>query len=160
MKNRKNIIQLCAAIILTIFIAFPGISIAYDDSVALHGIDNAKTYFSIDTTTIAPQRFPMLLWGVMVTHDTLVAQGVEPDFILGISGANIGWITDSADPMVKGLVQQLDALGVRIEACYAAMNVFGIDPETILPEIEVVGNVWVSQIAYASKSKGYAILNF
>lgn len=160
MKNRNKIVQLSAAIILTLFIAFPSISAAYDDSVALHGIENAKSYFSLDTTTIAPERFPMLLWGIMVTHQTLVEQGIEPNFIVGFSGTNIGWVTESAAPMVKELIQQLYALGIRLETCSAAMDFLGIDPATVLPELEIVGNVWVSQIAYTSKSKGYARIDF
>lgn len=160
MQFKKSILQFSAALILTILVAFPNMARAYDDSVALHGLDNAKVYFSIDTTTIDAERFPMLLWGIVVTHDMLVAQGVTPDFIVGFSGSHVGWLTTNADPRVKGFIQQLAALGIRTEVCYAAMNVFGVNPETILPELEIVGNVWISQIAYQSKSKGYTRVNF
>lgn len=160
MKIGKSIVHFGAALIMTLFIAFPSTTQAFDDSVSLHGIETGKAYFSIDTTNLAPERLPMLLMGVAVTHDMLVEQGVSPDLIVGFWGTNLTWLTNSADPMVKSLVQQLDALGVRLEICYAAMNIFGVSPESVLPEIEIVGSVWISQIAYGSKSKGYAIIDF
>ncbi len=163
MKSTKRLVQLSTAIILTLFLMLTGVAKAestYDDTLSLHGITEAKTYFSIDTT-LTPERLPMILYGIIVTHGSLVQQGVAPNFIVGIWGTNLSLLTEeNADPMVKGLLQQLDALGVRLEICYAAMEIFGVSAEDVLPELDIVGSVWISQLAYTSKSKGYARIDF
>jgi len=51
-------------------------------------------------------------------------------------------------------ITDLDGLGVKFEACNIATNLFGIDNETILLEIKVVGNTFISAIGY--QTKGYS----
>lgn len=163
MKSTKRLFQLSTAVIFTLFLLLPGVARTeegiYNDALSLHGITEAKSYFSIDTT-LTPERLPMILYGILVTHGSLVQQGVSPDFIVGFWGTNLALLTESADPMVKDLLQQLDALGVRLEICYAAMQLFGVSPADVLPELDIVGSVWISQVAYTSKSKGYARIDF
>jgi peroxiredoxin family protein len=43
---------------------------------------------------------------------------------------------------------------VRLEACSVATALFGVDNETILPEIVVVGNTFISALGF--QAVGYA----
>jgi intracellular sulfur oxidation DsrE/DsrF family protein len=45
---------------------------------------------------------------------------------------------------------------VRMEACSITTRLAGIDSETLLPGIDLVGNTFVSQIGY--QAKGFAVI--
>ena len=46
--------------------------------------------------------------------------------------------------------------GIRMEICLFAVRLFGIEPESILPEIEQLENGWLSLIGYQAKQ--YSLL--
>jgi uncharacterized protein len=54
------------------------------------------------------------------------------------------------------MIRQLHADGVRMEVCMFAMKVLGVDPTTLLPEIEQVGNGFISVAGY--QKQGYAVV--
>lgn len=53
-------------------------------------------------------------------------------------------------------IRQFKQDGVKMEICMYAVKVFGIDPDTILPQIEKVGNGWVAASGY--QAKGYSLI--
>ncbi len=57
---------------------------------------------------------------------------------------------------VAEMIRQFKKDGVRMVVCMYAVKVFGINPETILPEIEKVPNGFVSVSAY--QAKGYSLI--
>ena len=46
--------------------------------------------------------------------------------------------------------------GIRVEVCLSAAKLFGVKPASILPEIEQVGNGWISEIGY--QARGYRLV--
>ena len=101
------------------------------------------------------------------TYEDLKRQGVEPDMVLTFRGPSVRLITTersdvSLDEEVQldGIAEQLQAMlkkpNVRAEACSVATRLTGVDPKTLLPGVEHVGNTFVSQIGY--QAKGYAII--
>ena len=46
--------------------------------------------------------------------------------------------------------------GIRLQYCLFAASVQGVDPESVLPEINPVGNGWISLIGY--QAKGYSLV--
>lgn len=57
---------------------------------------------------------------------------------------------------VAEMIRQFKNDGVKMEVCMYAVKVFGVDPETILPEIEKVENGWVSVSGY--QAQGYSLV--
>lgn len=57
---------------------------------------------------------------------------------------------------VPEMIRQIKNDGVRMEVCMYAVKVFGVNPETILPEIEKVENGWVSVAGY--QAQGYSLI--
>jgi uncharacterized protein len=53
-------------------------------------------------------------------------------------------------------IRELQADGVRMEVCMYAVEVLGVDPATLLPEIEQVGNGFISVAGY--QNQGYAVV--
>jgi intracellular sulfur oxidation DsrE/DsrF family protein len=54
------------------------------------------------------------------------------------------------------LVHQMKQDGVKMEVCLYAAKVLGIDPGSILPEIDHVGNGFISVAGY--QSQGYSVV--
>jgi intracellular sulfur oxidation DsrE/DsrF family protein len=46
--------------------------------------------------------------------------------------------------------------GVRFEACAIATRLFGVENNSVLPQVKVVGNTFNSLIGY--QAKGYALI--
>jgi intracellular sulfur oxidation DsrE/DsrF family protein len=162
MMYGKSIVRFGLAIILAVFITLPNMACAYDDSAmaALKPIPEGKAFFDMNTTLMSAEMFPMVVMEIVQTYDSLVAQGIKPDFVVSFRGANVVWLTESTSDMVKGLISQLDALGVKIDLCRIPLELFGVDPATVLPEINIIENGWISSISYQSRSKGYAVITF
>lgn len=53
-------------------------------------------------------------------------------------------------------LRQMKADGVTLEVCLYAVKVMGVDKKTIIPEIDQVGNGFVSVIGY--QQQGYAVV--
>jgi hypothetical protein len=114
-----------------------------------------------------PKKLTLYLTVMDETYEDLKRQGVEPEMVLTFRGPSLPLIsTDVTDvPLdqeqhyqaVAELIKTLQAKpNVRMEACSVAARLFEIDPGTLLPGIDFVGNTFVSQIGY--QSKGYATI--
>jgi intracellular sulfur oxidation DsrE/DsrF family protein len=53
-------------------------------------------------------------------------------------------------------IRQFEKDGVKMEVCMYAVKVFGVNPDTIMPEIEKVGNGWIAASGY--QAKGYSLI--
>ena len=54
------------------------------------------------------------------------------------------------------MIRQLKKDGVKLEVCLYAAKVVGVDPATIMPEIDRVGNGFISTIGY--QAQGYSVV--
>jgi intracellular sulfur oxidation DsrE/DsrF family protein len=55
-----------------------------------------------------------------------------------------------------GMVRQMKKDGVKLEVCLYAAKVLGVDPASILPEVDHVGNGFISVVGY--QAKGYSVV--
>ncbi len=53
-------------------------------------------------------------------------------------------------------LREMKKNGVKLEVCAYALKVFGVDPKTVIPEIDLVDNGFVSVIGY--QMQGYAVV--
>jgi intracellular sulfur oxidation DsrE/DsrF family protein len=56
----------------------------------------------------------------------------------------------------QATLQQMKKEGVRLEVCLYAAKVLGVDPATIMPEIDQVGNGFISVAGY--QAQGYTVV--
>jgi uncharacterized protein len=54
------------------------------------------------------------------------------------------------------MVREMKNDGVKLEVCSYALEVLGVDPATVLPEVEKVGNGFISVVGY--QSQGYSVV--
>ena len=152
---------------LLLLLLLPGIVSADKpaDTEALAGVTSGKIAWDINMASA--EKLLLYLQVMDETYEDLKRQGVEPDMVLTFRGPSVRLITTersdvSLDEEVQldGIAEQLQAMlkkpNVRVEACSVATRLTGVDPKTLLPGIEHVGNTFVSQIGY--QAKGYAII--
>jgi intracellular sulfur oxidation DsrE/DsrF family protein len=131
-----------------------------NDSVALAGVAVGKGFFDInisaspETIETAMGKLLLYLDVIKQTYEGLENQGVPADIVIAFRGMAVTLITGSTSDEIKTAVTELEELGVKFEACSVATNLFGINNATILPEIKVVGNTFISAIGY--QAKGYS----
>lgn len=158
-------VVMAAAILLGSIAASPGIGIAQPtDQIALQGVASAKSVFDINLSD--PERLPTYLQIIRETHDGLQKHGIKPAMVVAFRGPAVRLVSSNrkqfnqevreslatADRIIADLARQ----GVRFEACDIAARLFKVDHATILPEVTVVGNTFISLIGY--QTKGYAVI--
>jgi len=102
-------------------------------------------------------------------HDTykeLVAQKKNPVFVVVFMGSSVKLIsTDQRGfkaeeqkslKQIADIISGMSKAGIRVEVCLFAAKVFGVEPASILPEIQRVGNGWISEIGY--QTRGYSLV--
>ena len=138
-----------------------------DDRDALAGVKELKAVFDIregDGRTLLNR-----LMVIEETRESLIAQGVQPRFVLTFRGPATKLIqTDAArirpeDREVAAVIatkldEMRDARGVEgIELCEVAIRGQGTKRENVIPAVKVVGNTFISLMAY--QSRGYAYIS-
>jgi intracellular sulfur oxidation DsrE/DsrF family protein len=102
------------------------------------------------------------------TRQSLIKQGVKPEFVLTFRGPATKLVQTDVEkikPEDRAVAKQIAAKlaemskapGVQsVEQCAIAIREQGTKAENVLPEVRVVGNAWISLMAY--QSKGYAYI--
>lgn len=139
-------------------------SAPYSDTKALEGVTASKTLFDINISE-AP-KLELYLSVIKQTHEDLVRQGVTPEIVIAFRGASVRLVSTEtwafSEEEQKSLersaqlLAQLAGNGIRLEACSIATNLFKVENSTLLPDIEVVGNTFVSLTGY--QNKGFALI--
>ena len=151
-------------------LTLPGIVVAAEktpinDSVALGDLSTGKGVFLVDIGEAGKLNFYLEV--IQGTYKRMKKQGVTPEFILVYIGPSVKYLSASpaneTEQAAGGLlldietnVEALAALGVRQEVCAVATAVFGIDNETVLPGMTLVGDGFISLIGY--QSQGYHLV--
>jgi len=157
---------LLGTIALLAFTLFPTGARAADDSAALAGLKEGKIAFDIHEGN--PKLLLARLDVIDETRQSLIQQGVKPHFILAFRGPATTLVqTDQekikpedrelAAKVAARIKEMSKAPGVEgFEQCAVASRTQQTRTELVLPEIRVVGNGFISLMAY--QSRGYAYI--
>lgn len=138
----------------------------YDDQAALAGLKEVKVAF--DLTAGDSKALLGRLNVIDETRQSLIQQGVTPHFVLTFRGPATRLIQsdqskikpedrDGAAKIAAKLAEMRRAKGVdNLEQCAVAVREQGTRPEDVVPAVKVVGNAWISLMAY--QAKGYAYI--
>ena len=136
-----------------------------NDSVALNGVKETQSVFLVDFTNPKKTAFYMKIFNG--THDGLVRQGVKPNMVLVFIGETVRYLTTEPDDLLAmeyedelaSIAESAKALkkkGARMEVCAVATDVFKVDNASVLPEMEVVGDGFISLIGW--QTQGYKLV--
>jgi len=135
-----------------------------DDIDALESVQTTKTLFDINVSTAS--KLELYLQVIEQTYDDLVRQKQTVVFVIAFRGASVRLITkenwafsdEDQESIQKAAasIHKLSKKGVKLEVCSIATRLFRVDNKTILPEVKVVGNTFVSLVGY--QAKGYSLV--
>jgi intracellular sulfur oxidation DsrE/DsrF family protein len=143
-----------------------GFAFSADDGTALSGLKSVKVAFDIKEGD--GKGLLNRLNIIDETRQSLIKQGIQPEFILTFRGPATKLVQTDMDKVkpedrafAKQIAAKLDELskaqGMQsFEQCAVAAREQGTKPEAVLPQIKVVGNAWISLTAY--QAKGYAYI--
>ncbi|HDP89278.1 MAG TPA: hypothetical protein ENN42_04880 [Thioalkalivibrio sp.] len=135
------------------------------DARALGDLKRGQGVFLVDIG--APNKLAFYLEVIEGTHANLLRQDVTPDFVLVYIGPSVKYLSRAPDEdslfehqdaleRIAASIARLDALGVRQEVCAVATRVFGIDNDSLLPGLSLVGDGFVSLIGW--QAQGYHLV--
>ncbi len=149
---------------VAVMLALPSAAGEYDS--ALKGVNGIKAVF--DVSQGSPKVSNVIFWAVKNVYEdgTVKALPEEARMAIVFHGPAVKLIsTDRSGFKGEELAEvdkfhetlrQLKKDGVKLEVCLYAARVMGVDPATILPEIDRVGNGFISVIGY--QNQGYAVV--
>ncbi len=154
-------------VILSLFLIFNYTLFAtkIDDSVALNGIKEAKSVFLIDFTDVKTTAFYLKI--IEGTHKGFTNQGVKPKMVLVFIGKTVQFLHTSQDEAfemeyekeldsIQDSIQKFSKLGVRMEVCAVATQVFNVDNNSIPKEMNIIADGFISLIGW--QTQGYKLV--
>jgi intracellular sulfur oxidation DsrE/DsrF family protein len=158
----------CAGLLaIMLALATPHVSAEMvDDKQALAGLSEVKVAF--DITAGDGKGLLNRLNVIDETRQSLIKQGVKPNFVLAFRGPATKLVQTDVEKvkpedraeLVK-IAEKIKEIGAApgiqaLEQCSVAIRQQGTTPDKVLAPIKVVGNSWISLMAY--QAKGYAYI--
>lgn len=160
--TRSTIITFMSCFIIAIAISAK--SETYNNDASIAGLESTRTIFDINIKDAG--KLALYLQVIKMTYNDIVNAGLKPEMVIAFRGPSVRLINNKTElfededqqSLNKAaiILEELARLGVRLEACAIAINLFKIDNETLLPGISVVGNTFVSLTGF--QNKGYALV--
>jgi intracellular sulfur oxidation DsrE/DsrF family protein len=158
----------CAGLLaIMLALATPHVSAEMvDDKQALAGLSEVKVAF--DITAGDGKGLLNRLNVIDETRQSLIKQGVKPNFVLAFRGPATKLVQTDIEKVkpedraelakIAAKIKEMSTMpGVQaIEQCSVAIRQQGTAADKVLAEIKVVGNSWISLMAY--QAKGYAYI--
>ena len=136
------------------------------DYAALEGVKGIKTVF--DVTQGSPQVANIVFWAINnVNADASVRALAQPPRVAVVfHGPSVKMISTDRSGFKESdaaaldrfaeTIRQMKADGVTFEVCDYALQVMGVDPQTVMPEVDRVPNGFISIAGY--QAQGYAVI--
>jgi intracellular sulfur oxidation DsrE/DsrF family protein len=132
---------------------------------ALNGVKEAKAVFLVDLDN--PRKTALYLGVIQGTHERLVRQHVKPDMVIVFIGPTVRFLTTRPEPdlemehgeslkSIADSVRALHQMGVRLEVCALSTQGFHVVNDTVLPEVKIVEDGFVSLIGW--QTQGYKLV--
>ena len=165
----RRFISALAIIATVLLVSLVGAKPVYaespQDAEALSGLNEVKVAFDMQTGNSAALLKQLEV--IEETRESLIKQGVKPSFVITFRGPATKLVqTDPSQiaaedranaSTIAGKIRALKvAEGITgMEQCAVAVRLAGTKQENVLPDIKVVGNGWISLMAYQAKGYGY-----
>ena len=165
--NRNQAFRFWGALIVgAILIGFTASPAVSGEYAALDGVTGVKTVF--DVSSGSAETINVVFWAVKNVYEDQSVRSLAnpPKVAVVFHGPAVKLIStdrkDFNDTEKKALdkfaetIRQMKKDGVTFEVCMYAAKVLGVDAATILPEIDQVGNGFISIVGY--QAKGYSLV--
>jgi intracellular sulfur oxidation DsrE/DsrF family protein len=159
----KYFLTFVTALSVVVILTVPAISSEY---AALQGVKSVKTVF--DVSHGSPKTANIVFWAINNVNDDGSVRSLPqpPQVAVVFHGPAVKMIsTDRSDfkqtdheelDKFATIIRQMSANGVKFEVCDYALEVNGIDPNSVLPEVNHVPNGFISIAGY--QAQGYSVI--
>lgn len=159
-------LMICLFITVTFFITISSLAFAQGYDNALKGVGSYDAVFEV--TQGNPEIANIVFWAVKNAYEVSEVKALsKPPHIAVVFHGPAVKLLSSDKALHNGAewaevekfqqtLRQMKKDGVKLEICLYAAKVMGVDKATILPEIDRVGNGFVSVIGY--QMQGYAVV--
>lgn len=162
-QSMRHLAAVVFSLMLLAFVASPVLAGEY---AALNGVKglNSVFDFSLGSPTMATIVFPAIIGAYQDKNVTALPDA--PHTAIVFHGAAVKLIsteragfneeeTKALDKLAE-IIRQLKKDGATLEVCMYAVKVMGVNPDSILPEIDKVGNGFISVLGY--QAQGYSVV--
>jgi len=166
-RNNNAIVRhFFAIMVVTFTIALIASPAASNEYAALDGVKQVKAVF--DVSLGSPKMANIVFWAVKNVYEdeSVRALSKPPQVTVMFHGPAVKLIStnqkDFKDSDKEALdefanmIRQMKKDGVKLEVCLYALKVLGVDPATIMPEVDKVGNGFISVVGY--QAQGYSVV--
>ena len=163
-KSYRLVACLFFAATLVALLSSPALSAGYDN--ALKGVNSYNAVFEV--TQVNPKVANIVFWAVKNSYEVaeVKALGKAPGIAVVFHGPAVKMLSSDRAPFNEAewaevekfqeTLRQMKKDGVKLEVCLYAVEVMGVDKTRIMPEIDQVGNGFVSVIGY--QMQDYAVV--
>ncbi len=166
-RNNNSIVRnFIAVMVVTFTIALIAAPAASGEYVALDGVTQVKAVF--DVSLGSPKIANIVFWAVKNVYEdeSVSALSKPPQVAVVFHGPAVKLIStnhkdfNDSDKVAlnefANMIRQMKKDGVKLEVCLYAVKVLGVDPATIIPEVDKVGNGFISVVGY--QAQGYSVV--
>ena len=131
---------------------------------ALKGVQRFDAVY--DVSQGSPKVANVVFWAVQNSYETPETAAKAPNTAIVFRGPAVKLISSdraffngsewSEVEKFQETLRQMKKAGVKLEVCLYAAKVMGVDEATIIPEIDRVGNGFVSVVGY--QAQGYSVV--
>jgi uncharacterized protein len=140
-----------------------------DEYAALKGIDGIKAVFDVSLGSPAMANIVFGAVKGVYTDKNTQALSRPPKIAVVFHGPAVKLISTNREGFRAADYKALDAFadtirqmkkdGVKLEVCDYALKVLGVDPASILPEVDHVGNGFISVIGFQAQGYSYVTID-
>ena len=148
-----------------VFSTIPATAGEYAALAGVKGLDSVFD-FSLGSPDIAAVVFPAIL--DVHQNQEVRALPAAPRTVIVFHGKAVKLISTDRKGVAKGDLGEYDKVadfirkakkaGIKMEVCMYAVKVFGVDPATLMPEIDRVGNGFISVLGYQAQGYGVELI--
>jgi len=166
-RNKWVLRNIASVIVMAAFITFhalPAVAAGYDN--ALKDVKGVKALFNVSLGS--PEFANIVFWAVKNVYEDQAVKSLpeKPQIAVVFHGPAVKLLSsdrkgfemkDNAEiDKFQAMLKQMKKDGVKLEVCLYAAKVMGVDPATIMPEIDQVGNGFISVAGY--QAQGYSVV--
>jgi intracellular sulfur oxidation DsrE/DsrF family protein len=160
--NRRGVLAVSLA---AVFLFLSNLSFASaEEYEGMKGADSARVFF--DMRIGLPESAALHMKLMFDTYKQLEDMKKEPVVVVVFIGGSVKLISSNRATFgaedqkylkeIDDIISKMSEAGIDLEVCLAAVEVFGVDPASIRPEIRQVPNGWISEIGY--QANGYSLV--
>lgn len=162
-RSLRCLTVIAASLAVLVLSTMPAAAGEYAALAGVKGLDSVFD-FSLGSPEIAAIVFP----AIMDVHQNQEVRALPaaPRTVIVFYGKAVKLISTDRKGLAKADMEEYDKVadfirkakkaGLKLEVCMFAVKVFGIDPATLMPEIDRVGNGFISVLGY--QAQGYGVV--